>query len=210
MQWMGLIRIFLAWAVPAVLLYLLWSDGDQHRLARDLPDGRVEFALDNRTYWSWLALLVYLLYAIFLQVAASHGRGLDLAIAVVLAGFMLMLVYAFPQSITAGSKGLEQAIWFWLRTKRVAWNEVGAVDLDRKGRSLTITGKKGTKIVHTRKLPDRDRLIEELQKYCPGKVPKELLPMTVPAPMVEESREESKQATVTAQSGGDDHVTRAD
>ena len=77
---------------------------------------------------------------------------------------------AFPATIVADEKGLEQI--FWLRgRKRIAWNEVAKSTVDEKSGEVKITSKSGVKIVHTRQLPDRTRLLAAIESHSAERIP---------------------------------------
>jgi hypothetical protein len=84
-------------------------------------------------------------------------------------GFIVLLLISFPGSIDLTSEGLEQNYWVG-RRKRIPWGDVVGFEIDKKGKSVTIRAKNGPKIVHTRQLPDRQRLITELEIHCPANV----------------------------------------
>ncbi len=55
---------------------------------------------------------------------------------------------------------------YWLRArKRIAWNEISKVTTDDKRGEVKIKGRNGTKILFARQLPDRARLLAELEKH---------------------------------------------
>ena len=74
MVWMDMFRALLLWAVPAVLLLAIRKETSRNRAAKDAGDGKVVFELDQITYWAWLALMVYLLYAIVVQFGGGPFR----------------------------------------------------------------------------------------------------------------------------------------
>lgn len=180
MLWMWFFRMMLVWAVPLVLLFVIWLGASRHRRARELGEGRVEFTLERRTFWAWLVMVAYLLYVIVLQLVISGGHALPLVFAVFFGACAVILIADFPATITAGPDGLEQVAWFWLKRKRIAWDEIKEIRADKKNRDLTIVGAKGTKIQFMRQLPDRDRLLEEMRKHCRDNMPQELLPASTP------------------------------
>ena len=147
-----------------LLAKLIAGNADRGREARATEDGRIEFAPNRRSYWG-----AYVFCATFILVAiVSLARGprsiADLTVPVACIGFVLLLLVAFPATIVADDKGLEQI--FWLRRKRIAWKEVGKVDVNEKSGEVKIAGKSGVKILHARQLPDRARLLKELDEHC--------------------------------------------
>lgn len=187
---MNLFRVFLAWALPAILLLAIRMETSRHRAAKDAGDGRVVFELDQRTYWAWLGLFLYLLYTIVIQFGAGPFRARSMVVAVLLALIAVGLMAPFPETITAGPDGLVQEVRFWLKKKKVAWSDVREIRVVKRNHLLVITGADGNRIAHTRQLPDRDRLLEELYQHCGDKVPKALRPV---AAIVAADREESEE-----------------
>lgn len=190
MAWMGIVRVVLVWAVPVILLIALRMETSRHRLAKDAGAGKLLFELDHRTYWAWLGLFLYLLYAVVIQFGGGHFRMASLVVAAVLVLLAVGLMMPFPETITAGPDGLMQELRFWLKKKKIAWDNVQEVRTAKKNRLLIVAGTDGTKIVHTRQLPDRERLLEELYKHCGDKVPVELRPVAAVVQDLTVSQEE--------------------
>lgn len=165
------------WAVPVVLLLLMRRETSRNRTAKDAGDGKLVFELDQITYWAWLALFVYLLYTVVIQFGGKAFRMESLWLALLLLALAAGLMMPFPETITAGPDGLVQEIRFWLKKKKIAWGDVREVRTAKKNKLLIVEGADGTKIVHNRQLPDRDRLLEELYRNCGDKVPVELRPV---------------------------------
>lgn len=165
------VPIFGSIVLVFVLSRLIVSSADESRRAREIGDGQFEFAPNKRNYIAAVLFVGYLVYVSIslvvtgLSTAAGEiGTALWLAIA-------LFLVAAFPGSIVVSDQGLQQK--YWLRKKRMAWKDVGKVVLDEKRNRVTIAGRGGIKIVFMRQLPDKARLMAELGKHCPDKVPAE-------------------------------------
>ncbi|MGC8549061.1 MAG: hypothetical protein ACP5M4_05105 [Acidobacteriaceae bacterium] len=176
-MWMDVLLMLGVWAVPAVLLLLMRRETSRNRTAKDAGDGKLIFELDQITYWAWLALFVYLLYTVVIQFGGGHFQMSSVWVALVLLALAVGLMMPFPETITAGPEGLVQEIRFWLKKKNVAWGDVREIRTAKKNKLLIVEGVDGTKIVHTRQLPDRERLLEELYRNCGDKVPAELRPV---------------------------------
>jgi hypothetical protein len=176
-MWMDVFLMFGVWAVPVVLLLLMRRETSRNRTAKDAGDGKLLFELDQITYWAWLALFVYLLYTVVIQFGGKPFRSSSFGVALVLLLLALGLMMPFPETITAGPEGLVQEIRFWLKKKKIAWGDVREIRTTKKNKLLIVEGVDGTKIVHNRQLPDRDRLLEELYRNCGNKVPAELRPV---------------------------------
>jgi hypothetical protein len=67
------------------------------------------------------------------------------------------------------------------RNRRIRWAEIAEINTGEKSRTVTITGGNGTKIIHTRSLPDRPRLLMELKHYCGENLPPDFPRETIPA-----------------------------
>ena len=186
---MEFVGLFIPLCGAALLLLLLAKliagNADRGREARPAEGGGIEFAPNRRSYWG-----VYVFCACFgFVIVASLVRGLrstvDLVVPVACIGFVLLLLAAFPATIVADDKGLEQV--YWLRgRKRIAWKEVGKVNVNEKSGDVEISSKSGVKILHARQLPDRTRLLKELDEHCteklvPAAAASQMLAMSGPA-----------------------------
>jgi len=61
---------------------------------------------------------------------------------------------------------------YWLRARKcIAWSEISKVTTDDKRGEVKIKGRNGTKILFARQLPDRARLLTELEKHSEEKAP---------------------------------------
>jgi hypothetical protein len=81
------------------------------------------------------------------------------------------LLRILPGSITLTSAGLEQRYWL-AKAKGIAWSDVRSIAVDHKQGRVTISSRTGVKIQHPRQLPDRARLLAELEARCPDKMPR--------------------------------------
>jgi hypothetical protein len=135
-----------------------------------LRGGRVEFSPNRRAFWAWPPLVVYLVYAAISQLKGSHGRPLDLIIAAGLGILAMMFIFTFPETIIVTDNGLEQISWLW-KKKQIRWADIVEINTGEKRRTVTISGADGTKIVHSRQLPDRSRLLMELRDRCGENLP---------------------------------------
>jgi hypothetical protein len=160
-----LCAILLVW----VLSRLIVSKADEDRQAREVGNGQIEFAPNRRSYWGvylFVAFLAYVTLSMVVNGLKEPGNLIGAGLCTVLA---LIVLAAFPGSILVSGDGVRQVYWLW-KNKRVDWKDVARIAVDEKQGTVTITGARGTKIVHTRQLPDRTRLLEELQKHCGEKL----------------------------------------
>ena len=153
-----------------VLFVSLQGSADGQRKARELDDGQIEFAPNRRAVWAWGLLVPYLIYAIVSQVKYSHGRPLHLMTAAALGVIALMIIFTFPETIIVTADGLKQISWLW-KNKRIRWSEIVEINTGEKSRTVTIAGADGTKIVHSRQLPDRPALLMTLKEHCGENLP---------------------------------------
>ena len=152
-----------------LLAKLIAGNADRDRQARTTESGRIEFAPNRRSFWG-----VYLFIGCFGFVVVAdlvHGitSVVDLAVPAACTGFVLLLLMAFPATIVADDKGIEQIYWMRSR-KRIAWTELRKVDVDEKRGEVKISSKSGVRVVHGRQLPDRARLLRELDEHCTEKL----------------------------------------
>jgi Bacterial PH domain len=171
MIWSHLIArlVFLIGFVVVMLLFF-GNNHDRQGKARFRNDGRIEFTQNGRAFWGWLLVTAYLGYAAIHRLQHSHGRPLDLLISVCVGTVALTLSFSLPGTIAVTADGVEQV--FWLRkNKYVRWADIVEINTGEKSRTVTILGADGTKIVHSRQLADRSRLLLELKQHCGENLP---------------------------------------
>jgi hypothetical protein len=138
--------------------------------AHTLSDGRIEFAPHWLTFWGSLLIAFYFAYLSIARVRNHHEIGFDLLIAACIGAFSLTIAFSLPGTITVTTNGVNQS--FWLRKNKVIhWEEIVEVNTGEKSRTVTITGKNGTKILHSRQLPDRPRLLLEIKQHSGENLP---------------------------------------
>jgi len=169
-------NLFSVMAPFFALILLFWvatrlvvSDADKHRLANETKDG-IEFLPNPRSYWGFYVIVAMLTYPFVAVLVRGVKNAEDLSVVLLCLGFVLFLLTTFPGSIVATGEGLEQTYWFG-GNKRVAWNEISGFEIDRNRKRVIVKAKNGAKIVHTRQLPDKNRIIGEIEMHCPGKLP---------------------------------------
>ena len=164
------VPIFVSIALVFVLSRIIVSSADKTRQAHEIGNGQLEFAPNRRNYVALVLFEAYLVYmsgslffTSFSTVVGRIGFALWLLVA-------LFLLAVFPGSVITGDEGLRQV--YWLRKKSIAWKDVRKIVINEKRNRVTICGK-GAKIVFMRQLPDKARLLAEIGKHCPDKVPAE-------------------------------------
>jgi hypothetical protein len=163
-----LVMIVLVWVLARIIV----SVADKTSKARQVDD-QLQFAPNRKSFVAtpaFVALLVYLGVTMLMSSMPATVRFAGAGFWLLLAGVILT---AFPGTILADEKGLKQVYWFW-KPRQIAWKDVDTVTFDEKKERLTINAQGGAKIEHTRQLPDRARLIAEIEKHCEGKVPADL------------------------------------
>lgn len=158
------------------LILLFWfatrlvvGDADTNRMAKETNDG-IEFLPNPRSYWGLYIIVAMLVYPLIADTVRGFKIAQDLPVVSLCLGFVLFLLTTFPGSIVANDEGLLQTYWFG-GNKRVAWNNVSGFEIDRKRKRVIVKARNGAKIVHTRQLPDKNRIIGEIEMHCPGQLP---------------------------------------
>lgn len=163
-----LVAILFLWVVSRLIV----SEADRDRQASEKEGGWLEFAPNRRSFvgiWLFVACMAYLALSVVIGGIGSAGGAVTV---VLIVGFVLLLLAVFPSTILLNNDGLQQL--FWLSKKRsIAWAEVKSVAVDEKKHRVTVFSRSGTKIVHTKMLPEQDRFLGELRKHCGDKVPGE-------------------------------------
>ena len=176
MNLMGIvIPFFCAFALLAVLAQMVVSKADGNRKALEGEDGRVEFRPNRRGYWGAYIFLGCLGYVVLVSLYDAIHSIMNLIPALASAGFILLILRAFPSAIVIDAAGIEQMFWLPVH-KRIAWNEVAAITANERKHEIGIRGKNGVKVLYSRQLPDWGRFVEELRRRCPAKLPTELAP----------------------------------
>lgn len=158
----------LAAGVLVTLCFL--ADAPKNRKANVSATGRVEFAPGRRATVAWLILAAFSVTVIPAQFRRMGGDPFSIVIPVAIASVAISLLTSFPGSILIDSEGMQQRFWAW-KNKRIRWTNVVEINTGEKSRTVTISGADGTKIVHSRQLPDRPRLLWELKRHCGEQLP---------------------------------------
>jgi hypothetical protein len=157
----------LFWIALAIMLFGSFCD---RRSAKVLKNGRVEFSPN----WAVVCagMLVYLRMLHIAVDFLKHGTGKpwDFATGALLGVAVVASLFEFPGTIVITSESVAQIYWF-RRNKRIRWEEIVEINSGVKDRLVTIRGKDETKIVHSRFLADRSRLLEELKTHCGENLP---------------------------------------
>lgn len=169
-HFIGMAQQLSAWIVAVAVLLSFSGSADKHRKARVLKGGGTEFAPNRRSYWAWPLVIVYLIYTTVGRLIHIHAGWLNLDIALTFGGLAVLFAFPFPGVILLRADGLEQVSWLW-KNKRIRWADIVEINTGEKSHTVTITAADGTKIIHSRQLPDRARLLMELKHYCGANLP---------------------------------------
>ena len=154
----------------ALVAWCFLADAPKDRKANVSRTGCVEFAPNHRATGAWLILLAFFVYLAPARFIHMGDHLFSIVTAVAFASVAIALLISFPGNILADSEGLQQTYWIW-KSKRIRWAEIVEINTGDKSRTVTITGADGTKIVHSRQLPDRPRLLWELKRHCGEQLP---------------------------------------
>jgi hypothetical protein len=94
----------------------------------------------------------------------------DFAAGVLISSALFMVLFYIPETIVVTDEVVEQV--YWLRgNKRIRWNEIVEINSGKTDKLVTITGADGTKIIHSLRLADRERFLQELKQHCGENLP---------------------------------------
>lgn len=159
----------LLWIAPLLAFLILIADLGKPKFAGDL-DGRIKFAPSRMELAAWAVIFICLMIGAIDSFRHSRGQILNLLSAAAPALLVLVAASSVPGTIIITTDGLQQIYWF-SRTKRIRWEEIVEINTGKKNRTVTITGANRTKIIHSRQLPDRARLLSELKRHCGENLP---------------------------------------
>ena len=167
---MDLLSLFLPLIIAGLVLLLLAkliiSEAGASRTAFEAIGGKIEFMPNRRSYFGVYLFVGLLTYAAIAALVTGLRTQIDLISPVCCLGFVALMLAAFPAAIVADENGIEQVYWLHGR-KRIAWKDIASVEVNEKKHEVRIRSKNGVQIVHARQLPDRGRLLAELEKHAP-------------------------------------------
>ena len=168
------IPLLFAMTLLLLLAKLIVSGADEERQATETAAGQIEFTPNRRSYWGVYLFVACMAYVIIADVVSGIKSSTDLAFPAFCLAFVILILSAFPGTILIDKSGIEQVYWLRAR-KRIAWNEISKVTTDDKRGEVKIKGRNGTKILFARQLPDRARLLTELEKHSEEKAPAQIV-----------------------------------
>ena len=148
-------------------MFIYFGAADKQRKAIYATNNRLEFTPNKLTLWAWLALIAYMVYVVYGTAIRFRYGHWNLPNVVGASGLVIVLAVVaaeFPGTIVLTAEGMEQVRWLW-KNKYIRWGDIEEINTGEKSKTITITAKDGTKIVHWRPLPDRSRLLFELKQH---------------------------------------------
>jgi hypothetical protein len=162
---LALVFLFL----PVLAILLLFGRIGNRGSARVI-DSRVEFPPCQVAFWSWLAVIALLLSVAVLHLVHHHEHRRDLLMHISLGVGALLFLSLLPATIVVTEEGLEQIFWLG-KNRKIAWDDIDEVNTGKDRRTVSITGRDGTRILHMGQLVDRPRLLLELKQHCGEDLP---------------------------------------
>lgn len=160
----------LVWAVPAILIWQIYYSKGNRNAAIVLSDGRIEFPPTQWQFVIWPFVSGYSAYAVFSFTQHHQWSVWNLILICTLLAAAFEELRGFPGTIAITREGLEQMYWL-RRNAFIPWNTIVEINTGAKIKIVTIKAADGAKIVHTRNLADRPRLLKELKRYCSNQLP---------------------------------------
>lgn len=159
----------LGWIGFAMTLWSFW--GKDNRKAQILNDKRIEFAPKKLAVLGSILIAVYFAYFTIANLVKHwHETPFDLLISACVGLVSLTIVFSLPGAIVVTADGVNQLFWF-RKNKHIRWVDIVEINTGKKSRAVTITGVDRTKIVHSRQLADRSRLLFEVKQHCGESLP---------------------------------------
>jgi len=164
MQW----RLLL-WAsdlifVAAVVIVISFRNKSR---ARELEGGQIEFTPARIAISSWLIVLAGIAFIGSRLMLRAGGHPLPFASGLLFcAGVMYFLTLGLPGRIVTDSKHVSQTFWLGASKTSILWDEVEEVHEQRHTISIVAPGNRT--IVHWGILPDRPRLLQEIELHRGG------------------------------------------
>jgi len=168
MTWTTLLRIssLLFWAA---IVWALFFQADTRNVGKVVRD-RVEFAPNRVFLWAEIAFAVRMGVLAFGFLKHGGANPWDLITGAALGLGAFAILFSLPGTVLVTEGGMEEVRWL-RRNKRVGWDEIVEINTGEKSRTVTITARDGTKIVHSRQMSDRQRFLLELKKHCGENLP---------------------------------------
>jgi len=158
------------WVALAVLALSLSGRVNNRRLAKVLDGGGVEFAPSWIGVWAWIFVALRLALDAEKDLRKGMAHPWGFAAGALLEVAVLGSLFALPGTIVVTRHGLEKVYWL-RRNTCIRWNEIVEINTGEKSGTVTIVGGDGTRIIHSREMADRPRLLLELKRHCGENLP---------------------------------------
>jgi hypothetical protein len=155
--------------LPVLAILLLFGRIGNRGSAR-VAGGRVELPPCRVAFFSWLAVIALLLSVAGVHLVHNHSHRRDLLIHMSLGVGALLFLSLLPATIVVTEEGLEQIFWLG-KNRKILWDDIDEVNTGKDRRTVSITAKDGTRILHMGQLVDRPRLLLELKQHCGEDLP---------------------------------------
>ena len=157
----------LFWVALAVVIVSMFSN---RRSATVHSNDTVEFAPSWFGVWALMYVAMRMCFISWSYLRHGVTEPLTFVTGALLGLSSVGLVFALPGTVLATNSGLEEITWLW-RNKRIRWDKIVEINTERKGSTITVVGADETKIIHSRRLPDRSRFLLEIRRHCGENLP---------------------------------------
>ncbi len=159
MQWRVLFWIWNLVFLAAVLIAVSFRN---RRSATELGGGRIEFTPSRVALSSWLILLAGTVFIGGRLMMHAGGHVVPFASGLVFcAGVAYFLTMGLPGKIVIDDEYVTQTFWLGAAKSRIPWSRIETVQEQRLATSIIAPGYRS--IVHWSVLPDRPRLVKEIE-----------------------------------------------
>jgi hypothetical protein len=130
--------------------------------ATELGGGRIEFAPSRVAFASWLIFLAGTVFIGSRLMMRAGGHLVPFASGLLFcAGVVYFLTMGLPGKIIIDDRYVAQTFWLGAAESRIPWSEIEMVQEQRLAISIVAPGHRP--IVHWSVLPDRPRLVKEIE-----------------------------------------------
>jgi hypothetical protein len=150
--------------VAAVVIVVFFRNNSR---ARQLDGGQIEFSPARIALSSWLVVLGGLVFIGCRLMLRAGGHLAPFASGFLFCvGVVYFLTMGLPGKIVIDDRQIAQTFWLGASETRILWDEIEEVQEQRHAISIVAPGNR--KIVHWSILPDRPRLLREIELHHGG------------------------------------------